>query len=400
MGKRKKSKRTTTRSAAEYSFAEALSFAKKRKLDDWTRLLSKNNGQAALEAGGQFADLQRFHREVRSAGGVREVVSDNRGYAGRFHIASQLLALKNDFVVSTVSGLNRAPLESFQLAESLQDLKLKAPGTYPGRLFHAIMSNLLFPDGKRGPLHLIDRAGELTVAGKGKLKDAEWTATYPEELRSIIGCDPLVWLLTQYKRKVKVPPVSQKMAILLSGTDMKNRELEQLFAPRKSKSDFKWPSMNQHDQADLISYLISGISRLFRSLGFSGLVLALEHDRIFSDGRKEIKRKEPDPTKRRRKTTEFERDMRTCFGALIWAAVAPDDIRKCAGTRDGKISRTKCCHGELLKHTGGPNSTTAYPFTTTKRCHLGVLYSTTPKNEVSDQGYQMFGRHNSIVLPS
>ena len=395
-----KTKTASSSSDAEYTFRQARKFAKTNKLHDWEKVLSEENDTNFPEAGGNFAELKSFHTEVRTAGGVREIVTADLDYAKQFCIASQLLALENGFVVSTASELDHAPVPSEQREKSLRALKLKAPESYPGRLFHRIMSNLVFPGGKRGPMHLITLAAKLKVDDKVTLENLEWSEKSPEKLDELIGCDPLVWLLAQYTRKVKVGPVRQKLAIVLSGTDMKKKEIDAFFAPRKPVSDIKWPSMNQHDQADLVCYLLSGISRLLRALEFSGLVVALEQDGIFSDARKEIGRKEPDATKRRRKTTEFEWDMRACFGGLIWSAIAPEASRSCTQTRSGQIARTKCRHCELLKHTGGKNSKTAYPFTTQKPCHLGVLYVTTPKDWGSEQRYQVVQRHESIILPA
>ena len=421
--KKVKKKVPSETSLGKYSFAEAISFAKGQQLKSWGKVLSKVRSSDRPRSKDAFAELKRFHDEVESGGAVRKIVTTDPGYAERFCIASQLLALKNGFVVSTVHGLDHAPIPSEERETSLRDLKLKAPDSYPGRLFHAIMSNLVFPDGGRGPMHLIELAAKLKVKGEMTLENLEWSEECPEELRSKIGCTPLVWLLSQYKRRVRVGPVRQKLAILLSGTDMKKKQVEDFFAPRNEKSDIIWPSMNQHDSADLVCYLLSGISRLVRGLGFNGLVVLLDSDCIYSAGYNEINVKEfriaeratakeanaeeerkadlqkKIAAKRQRAKTEFKRDMKTCLLGLSWSATASGNERVCVKKEQGRIARTKCGHPDFLKHAGNENSGFAYPFTTQERCHLGVLYSSTPAEWADNPDSQMIHRHQPIVLP-
>src|SRR6056297_517308 len=92
----KKRNTATHSSDSTYSFSGALSFAKrKKKFQDWQRVLSKEDDDRVPDVSDQFAQLKGFHGEVKSQGGVREIIIADPAYAERLCIASQLLALQN-----------------------------------------------------------------------------------------------------------------------------------------------------------------------------------------------------------------------------------------------------------------------------------------------------------------
>ncbi|QEF97859.1 hypothetical protein Mal15_19050 [Stieleria maiorica] len=368
-----KKKSKTQRSAKsesdhEYSFTRARAVAKKFDLSRTEKIEARKNLTSDEAARSTFAQIRDFHREVKSTGGVREIRGDNEQATTQILRASQLLALDNQFVVATVNELVSQEFER----------GISRPTKFSGQLFHAIMCKLTFPDGKSGTLSLLERAGKLEIKRGLKLENEKWDhdGPYPQELLEKIECKPLVWLLTQY-----VNCSQEKLATLLSGTNMDQRAMEShLLGRRVSKNYIYWPFMDVSNQYDLMSYLVSGVAALVRLLNYSGLIIAFDRIGEWRSARCD--------------TREYEQGV----GAFVWAAIAPESTRTCDRGEDGRINSALCQCGDLLKHTGTSKSKNAYPFTISSPVNLGVLYvapQSAPRLATTLQG---IGAHEVIEV--
>jgi hypothetical protein len=181
-------------------------------------------------------------------------------------------------------------------------------------------------------------------------------------LQKRLGCDPLSWLLSD-------PQVTRKPELLGLLECDPNYPAGRV---RKSHSGFTqprdWPAFTAGTQGDFASYVLSGIGRLARLLGHKGLVIIMDEMEKWQD----LNWKE-------------QTQAGNLLGGLIWAATAE---------RGQRADRNR---PRVLEHSlrcGG------YPFTTTKRCHLGIAIAMTPRGEDDpEEIWCDYGRIEIAYLP-
>jgi len=110
-----------------------------------------------------------------------------------------------------------------------------------------------------------------------------------------------------------------------------------------------WPAFTAGTQGDFASFVLSGVGRLARVLGYKGFVLIMdEMEKWYELNWAEQSR------------------AGNLLGGLIWGATAEEGHR---GMND---------HPTVLSHSGRCGG---YPFTTERRCHVGLAIAMTPRND-------------------
>lgn len=121
-----------------------------------------------------------------------------------------------------------------------------------------------------------------------------------------------------------------------------------------------WPAFNIGTQGDFASFILSGIGRLARLLGFRGFVIILDEMEKWH-------------------LLNWTEQIRAgnLLGGLIWGATAEEGHRGC-GDHPHALEHSKRCGG--------------HPFTTEKRCHSGLAIAMTPRgHENPDEIWYQYG---------
>ena len=135
----------------------------------------------------------------------------------------------------------------------------------------------------------------------------------------------------------------------------------------------QWPAFRYGTQGDFGSYLLSGMGKACRWLGYRGLIVLLD----------EMEKWENLNWKEQGRAGNL-------LGGLLWSASAPD------GERDCSEDRYSCAHPPELQHSarGG------HPFTTPSPCHLGLGIALTPRGEEGPEAdWAAYGNFETIDLP-
>ncbi|MEZ6081257.1 MAG: hypothetical protein R3C56_37980 [Pirellulaceae bacterium] len=138
----------------------------------------------------------------------------------------------------------------------------------------------------------------------------------------------------------------------------------------------RWQYFKYGTQGDVGSYLISGVARLVKLLGFDGLVIALDEMEKWQD-------------------LDWRNQERAgnLLGGLIWGATAPQGSRECVHAHFDWT----CQHSEEMSHSGfngGCRFTTSHP------CNLGIVIAMTPRGEnAPEDTWQEYGQLTIVDLP-
>jgi len=220
----------------------------------------------------------------------------------------------------------------------------------PHHIYHDLMRNLRLPE--------MQGQGARCLARKvQELLQQQCPGNCYERKRWLeeqIGCFPLAWLLSD-------PQLLDKPSLigLLEGDPnfpvgrVRNGHS---FSPMPRC----WPAFSAGTQGDFASFVLSGIGRLARLLGYRGLVLIMdEMEKWYELNWAEQSR------------------AGNLLGGLVWAATADEGRR---GMYDQPI---------ILHHSGRCGG---YPFTTERRCHVGLAIAMTPRDEDdSDRIWSLYG---------
>lgn len=212
----------------------------------------------------------------------------------------------------------------------------------PHHIFRNLMGNLRVP-GSDGPgVHAIvsKTVGLLAKECPGDVfKRQQW-------LYDQLGCHPLAWLLSD-------PEILRKPHLLgILECDPNFPAAWARMYHRNPPMPRTWPAFSAGTQGDFASFILSGIGRLARVLGFRGLVIIL------------------DEMEKWHELNWLEQSHAgNLLGGMIWGATAPEG------------QRGKDDHPRILEHSlrcGG------YPFTTEQPAHIGVAIAMTPRGEMAD----------------
>jgi hypothetical protein len=250
----------------------------------------------------------------------------------------------------------------------------------PASVIRSLIKSLSFPDRKeKGHEELVRQVhGYLEQTFNHEQFKEVYPREWPwglarrqqEHLMQQIECTPLSWLLSD-----PMLPGKEHLINLLACDPQepvrRSRERHVLYFMSARE---QWPAFNAGTQGDFGSYLVSGIGRLCRLLGYNGLIVLLD----------EMEKWE---------SLNWRDQSRAgnLLGGLLWAASAQGEDRDCAD------NRTACFHPPVLEHSrrGG-----GYPFTTPSRCHLGVGIALTPRgDEGPEADWAVYGSFETIDLP-
>jgi hypothetical protein len=136
-----------------------------------------------------------------------------------------------------------------------------------------------------------------------------------------------------------------------------------------------WPAFSAGSQGDFACYLLSGLAKVARLLGYKGFVVVLDEMEKWQE-------------------LNWRQQTRAAnlIGGLIWGATEQ------AGKRQrGTWGNPNPHQPEQLEHSGRAGG---FPFTTPSRCHIGVVIALTPRGDEGPEGtWQQFGSLNMCELP-
>jgi len=230
----------------------------------------------------------------------------------------------------------------------------------PHQVYRGLMGQLRVPDAPDDPLeHLGQRLVERIDRDVPR---SDWFSRY-QWLGRELGCRPIAWLFSD-------PDVLQKpsLAGLLRGDP--NVKVATARRDHCAPGMSHWPAFNASTQGDFASYLLSGLGRIVRMLGYRGFFLIFDEMEKWQDvhWREQVK-------------------AGNLIGGLIWAATAED------GRRSGEHEPHALIHSGRM---GGS------PFTTDQRCHIGLAIAMTPRDAATDPiaDWLHYGPMEVVDLPS
>lgn len=224
----------------------------------------------------------------------------------------------------------------------------------PHHVYRDLMKHLRVPGQPgNGVRHLAAKAIEaMNRVGWGRQDQRQsW-------LQQRLECPPLAWLLSD-------PMFLQKPALvgLLEGDPNfpVTRARQAHCCPPTPRL---WPAFSAGTQGDFASYLMGGLGRLCRTLGFKGLIVIMDEMEKWN-------------------LLNWVEQSRAgnLLGGLIWGATAQ------LGRRD------KHDNPRVLSHS---NRCGGYPFTTLSRCHIGVVIAMTPREH--DDPERMWAKYGPIKV--
>jgi hypothetical protein len=227
----------------------------------------------------------------------------------------------------------------------------------PHFIYRSLMQSLSFPDGGlAGPQGLALRTRSKLFpqldAGHGEYLIAMEARRL---LDKVVQCRPLAWLLSGLALKDK--PELIGLLGCEPGVSVSNARKAHVLGgiPRD------WPAFSAGTQGDFGSYVLSGIGRLSRFLGYRGFILILDEMEKWQD-------------------LDWNAQCRAgnLLGGLIWGASADKGNRQCRNLS----FQPWCAHTRSLTHSGRCGG---YPFSTEDRCYLGVAIAMTPRGDTGPE---------------
>lgn len=242
----------------------------------------------------------------------------------------------------------------------------------PQHIYRNFMRTLRLPeeDGEGGARSLVVRVCDV-LSRQGK-KTAHERMQWLEEH---IGCFPISWLLSD-------PAILSKPSLLgvfAGDPNFPVRQAREHHAIPPPKKGRQWAAFRYGTQGDFGSFVLSGLGRLVRLIGYRGMLIVLdEMEKWFALDWREQSR------------------AGNLVGGLIWGATADEGRRTCHGI-PGNTSAfpwfCKCDHCDDLKHS---NWCGGYPFTTTRKSYVGVAIAMTPRGQ--DDPECLWSKYGPILV--
>jgi len=228
----------------------------------------------------------------------------------------------------------------------------------PHHIYRDLMRNLRLPEANAAGVRCLAQRVYQLLQGQG-LRSCSQRRRWLEEQ---LGCFPLSWLLSD-------PDFLNKPALiglLECDPNYPVNHARNHHVLRTTPRD--WPAFSAATQGDFASFVLSGLGRLARLLGCKGLVVIMdEMEKWYELNWAEQSR------------------AGNLLGGLIWGATAQEGRR---GWDD---------HPSLITHSGRCGG---YPFTTDRRCHVGVAIAMTPRDEdVSSNIWSYYGLIEVCPVP-
>ena len=250
----------------------------------------------------------------------------------------------------------------------------------PDSVIRSLIQSLRFPDHEEtGPDELVRQVHEHL---REQFKHEQFREASPhqwpwglarlqhEHLMQELECVPLGWLFSD----PMLPDKEQLIDLLACDPQEPIQRIRERHSLWFFPVRMQWPAFNAGTQGDFGSYLLSGMGKLCRLLGYRGLIVLLD----------EMEKWENLNWKEQSRAGNL-------LGGLLWAASAQDGDRGCSE------DRISCSHPKELEHSarGG-----GHPFTTLSPCHLGVGIALTPRgDEGPEADWAVYGDFETIELP-
>jgi hypothetical protein len=251
-----------------------------------------------------------------------------------------LLTILEENAVSRGFVTARAEIES-----------LECPFNKPQKVYRTLVKDLRIPgEPKMGIENLVCMVNRQFHPLCGSDPDARFSFFAKQ-----LGCLPLAWFLSDPEGDTK-----PRLLKLLRGEADGSIGYARLSHCRPSLGNRLWPRFYARNQADLATYLLSGVSRLARLLGFQGLVVILdEAEKLFQ-------------------LRGYDKECGTnLLGGLLWAASAK------VGRRSRINEPPVLFHSAASPYSSDRGECPGVPFTTEDAAHLGVAVAMTPGHEQS-----------------
>jgi len=298
-----------------------------------------------------FSEMQRaisqFLAEVRNVGGSAMVIRGEYGQGKTF-------ALKAMEETALAAGYVTARTEIDATENQLDK---------PHHVYRDLLRNLRLP-GRNG-------GGIETLAKKttAEISRHVQNSTSPEyrSLHAVnwlqdekhLDCYPLAWLVSD-------PCVAEKRELLGLLCCEPEVRLATARAAHAWDSMDCWPNFRSATQGAFASYLLSGLGRLCRIIGYKGLIILMDEMENWQH-----------------LNWVAQSRAGNLLGGLIWGATAPLGNRA-DHHRPQTIHHSPRCRG--------------FPFTTQPRCHLGVAVTMTPRGAYGPE--QMWAEYGPLTVTS
>ncbi len=227
----------------------------------------------------------------------------------------------------------------------------------PNHVYRDLMRNLQIPgSAEHGTVGLAKFVHSHLYSRRHEDKSATEARRYLEQH---IECEPLAWLLSDLR-------LLDKPALLgLLSADPNFPAHVARNTHILPPAPHHWPHFTAGTQGDFASYVLSGLGKLGRLLGFKGIIIIIDEMEKWQD-----------------LNWRAQTQAGNFVGGLIWAATGKDGHRHRGTYRCPNPSQP-----EALTHSlryGG------YPFTTDTPCHMGLVIAMTPRG---DEGPEQMWRH-------
>jgi len=278
------------------------------------------------------ADVTRFLEEVSPGQGAVRIIRGVYGQGKSFSLRLlQSDALETEFLVART-----------EIDASENQLNK------PHHVYRDLMRNLRIPNStEHGVVGLAKLVHSHLYARRHQDTSASQTRRYLEQM---IECGPLAWLLSDL-RLLENPEL---LGLLAADPNFPAH------VARKTHilpgAPYDWPHFTAGTQGDFASYVMSGIGKLAKLLGFKGLIVIIDEMEKWQD-----------------LNWRAQTQAGNLVGGFIWAATA-----KYGDRHRASYSRPNLSQPEALAHSlrcGG------YPFTTETPCHLGLVIAMTPRGD-------------------
>jgi len=218
----------------------------------------------------------------------------------------------------------------------------------PNHVYRDLMRNLRIPaSAEHGTTGLAKLVHSHLYARRHEDTSAAEARRYLEQR---IECFPLAWLLSDL-RLLEKPAL---LGLLSADPNYPAHVSRKTHILPGVPND--WPHFTAGTQGDFASYVLSGLGKLGRLLGFKGVIVIIDEMEKWQD-----------------LNWRAQTQAGNLVGGLIWAATGKEGNR-----HRGSYRRPNPSQPEALTHSlrcGG------YPFTTDTPCHMGLVIAMTPRGE-------------------
>ena len=325
--------------------------ALRRMFQSLSNGLPPTDGQASRIAVGFGATAHAFGRllnETDQHGGHATVVRGAYGQGKTFALrVLEDMAVEKGFVVA------RTEVD----ATEIQLHK-------PYHVYRDLIRHLRIPGQDiRGAKGIARQASDALKARFGNQSSRWYSSEARRFLTDHLDCAPLAWLLSDPQIGIDENLIGLLACDLQSSWAYARRRHAIPGAPRD------WPAFSATTQGDFASYVLCGLGRLSRLLGFKGFIVILD-----------------EMEKWQNLNWVEQSKAGNLLGGLVWGATSPE----------GK--RTPNHYPPGLQHSGRCGG---YPFSTGPRCHVGVAIAMTPRGHYGpERTWETYGDLSIYDLPA